>query len=130
MAENEAIAVHTEPTKPQADEDTITPLVDICESKDGTIVLVAEVPGATNDKVDLHVDKGVLTIHADCRRPEPAAQYSRTYSGFGFGQYFRAFALSDQVDRDKIEADLHDGVLTVQLPRAAAAKTRKIEIKS
>jgi HSP20 family protein len=112
-----------------ADENAFTPLVDIYEDEGGTTVLVAELPGARGDTVDIRVDKGTLTLTADATLEEPGEDYVRTYVGFGGGQYYRAFAISDEVDRDKIEAALIDGVLTIRLPRAAAAKTRKIQVK-
>ena len=68
-------------------------------------------------------------VHAaDGRRPDGGDEFMATYIGFAGGQYFRAFALSDEVDRDRIAASLADGILTVRLPRAAAAETRRIPI--
>lgn len=124
----EKMKVHTKPVN-QPDEETYTPLVDICECPDGSTVLAIEVPGAMADNVDVSVDKGVLTVYADGRVAPPDPKYTRTYTGFATGQYFRAFALSDGVDRENIDATLTDGLLTVCLPRGTAAKTRKIEIK-
>ena len=114
----------------QADENTFAPLVDVYETADGTAVLAAELPGARQDSIDIRVDKGVLSISATAEMPPAGEDYTVTYQGFGGGEYFRAFALSDEVDRDRIEAGYADGVLTLKLPRAAAAKTRKIEIKT
>ena len=129
MAEKkEKMTVHAGPV-PRRSEDSFIPMVDVYEKDDGTTVLVAEVPGAKPESVDIRVDKGVLTVGAEAELPEPGDEYSRTFIGFTGGEYFRAFAISDDVDRDRIEASLADGVLTVSLPRAAAAKTRKIEIK-
>jgi len=127
---NEKMAVGVgRPPRP-ADENAFSPLVDIYEEQDGTTVLAAEVPGASRDGVDIRVDKGVLTILADAPLAEPAEEYAKMYVGFTGGQYYRAFALSDEIDRDKIEARLSDGLLTIRLPRAAAAKTRKIQVKA
>ncbi|MCD6304416.1 MAG: Hsp20/alpha crystallin family protein [Planctomycetes bacterium] len=125
----------TETTKVQADRreadggEALVPLVDIYERPDGEMVLLAELPGADAESLDIRVDKGVLTIHADGELEELGEQYARTYVGFVGGRYFRAFALSDEIDRDRIEAALEDGLLTIRLPKAAAARTRKIEIK-
>lgn len=108
---------------------TFSPLVDIYEEADGTTVLVAEMPGAEREDVELNVDKGVLTISGNGTRPPALDTCDRTYTGFVTGDYFRAFALSDEVDRDAIEAQMDNGLLVVRLPRAAEASTRKIEIK-
>ncbi|MCK4602212.1 MAG: Hsp20/alpha crystallin family protein [Phycisphaerae bacterium] len=126
----EKVTVHARPARETAvAEGTFVPLVDIYEADDEGIVLAAEVPGAAKETIDVRVDKGVLTVEAEAPLGEVGEGYTVTYRGFSGGQYFRAFALSDEIDRDKIEASLADGVLTLRLPRAAAAKTRKIEIK-
>ena len=129
MDEQETMKVRVGAVRHDPGEDTFSPLVDIYETEDGTTVLAAEIPGATADSLDIRVDKGVLSISADARRELCGTDYTRTYSGFVRGQYFRTFAVSDEIDRDKIEASLADGVLALRLPRAAATKTRKIEIK-
>ena len=127
----ETIQIHSsEGSRPQVSEDTLSPLVDIYQEKEGTTFLLAEVPGATLDSVDIRVDKGVLTISAGQEPPAMDEKYALSYRGFTTGRYFRAFALSDEIDRDKITASLADGVLAVKLPRAAAAQTRKIEVKT
>ncbi len=129
MDEQETMKVRVGAVRQDPGEDTFSPLVDIYEAEDGMTVLSAEIPGATADSLDIRVDKGVLSISADAHRELCGTDYTRTYSGFVRGQYFRTFAISDEIDRDKIEASLADGVLALRLPRAAAAKTRKIEIK-
>jgi len=130
MAEKKNLRVQAEPARrQQADQGSTVPLVDVYEVDDGTTILEAELPGAASDSIDIRVDKGVLTLEAEAN-PAPAGEdYAATYTGFAVGRYFRAFALSDEIDRDRIEASLADGVLTLRLPKAAAARTRKIEIK-
>lgn len=110
-------------------DESIAPLVDVWMTSDGTVMLAADVPGAKPESVDVRVDRGVLTIEADGSVEHPGKDCSAVYTGFAGGHYYRAFALSDEVDRDAIEASLSDGVLTVCMPRAKAAETRKIEIK-
>lgn len=123
------VSVSARPAQFGPTEESFAPFVDIYDLEDGTTVLVAEVPGAASESIDIRVDKGVLTLAADGQLPEPEGEYARTYQGFAGRQYFRVFALSDEVDRDRIEASLEDGVLTVRLPRGASVKARKIEVK-
>ena len=103
-----------------------TPYVDIYEKED-ELVLVADVPGVAKDGVELGLEEGVLEITAHRRPvesgPEPDHQ---EYSAAG---YYRAFKLSEEIDADKIGAELKDGVLTVRLPKSARAKPRRIEVK-
>ena len=110
-------------------KNTFCPLVDIYEQSDGTTIMLAEMPGALPDSVDIQVDKGVLTIAAKCAKQEFHESYAKVFTSFETGEYFRAFALSDEVDRDKIGAKLEDGLLKLTLPKAAAVRKRKIEIK-
>ncbi|MCE5279342.1 MAG: Hsp20/alpha crystallin family protein [Planctomycetaceae bacterium] len=130
MAKNDNPKVQSGTMPREMGEDTFSPLVDLYETKDGTTVLAAELPGAKSDSIDIRVEKGVLSIYADARAEGPGPHYNTTYAGFVRGQYFRAFAVSDEIDRDRIEASFKEGVLTLTLPRATAATTRKIEIKS
>jgi HSP20 family molecular chaperone IbpA len=130
MSENKSdMPVKKGVTRRDPQENDLVPLVDIYETADGTVYLEAELPGANRDTLDIRVEKGVLTIAAEAEVPSPGAEFTATYRGFESGRYFRAFALSDEVDRDKIEAELSDGVLKVTLPRAASAATRTIQIK-
>ncbi len=129
MADQDAsVKVHVDPVRRAAPEEALRPAVDIYQEPDGTTVLLAEVPGATSERVDVRVEKGVLSLWAASELADPGPSYAPTYRGFTGGEYFRAFALSDEVDRERIEASLTDGVLRIRLPRAAAARTRKIEI--
>lgn len=136
MAKKEMTRVESTPAARRMEEEfaqgqnVYTPVVDIYEMEDGTTVVEAEVPGAAKDTLDIRVDKGVLTIAAEARVPLPGPDYTRTYVSFENGKYYRAFALSDEVDRDRIEASMADGMLTLRLPRAAAAQTRRIEVKT
>jgi len=126
---NIAKVKQAQPARPVTRQ-TIAPLVDIYEDEEGTNFLVAELPGVTMDNVDIRVEKGVLTLSAQAMPRSYGEKFAEQYRGFEPASYQRAFALSDEVDRDKIEASMRDGVLTLKLPRAAAAKTRKIEIKN
>jgi HSP20 family molecular chaperone IbpA len=58
------------------------------------------------------------------------AGYQRVYNEYADGDYERVFTLSENIDRDRIEATLKDGVLHLVLPKAETAKARKIELKS
>ena len=52
------------------------------------------------------------------------------HAEFGVGDFFRTFRVSEQVDATQITADYRDGVLTLHLPKAAAAKPRKIAVQA
>lgn len=102
------------------------PRVDI-EERDGELLVLAEMPGVGADGVDVQFNDGVLTIlgRAAERQPADTTYLSREY---GVGDYYRSFQVSDQIDAQKISAEMTQGVLTLHLPKAAAARPRKIAV--
>lgn len=129
MTKDKTVKVQATRPAQELSQEGLSPLVDIYEGEN-EVVVVAEVPGASRDDVSVQVDKGVLTIEADAKFQTPDKSSARIYVGFEPGRFFRAFALSDEIDREKITASVSNGVLTVRLPKAEAAKSRKIEVKS
>jgi HSP20 family molecular chaperone IbpA len=112
------------------------PVVDILESADELRVL-ADVPGAEAEDIEINFEKGVLTIHArvevrqlharvEVRQPDGASYLLREY---GVGDFHRVFQVSENIDIDRITAEHADGVLVLHLPKAEKAKTRKIEVR-
>ena len=104
------------------------PKVDIYEANDA-IMLIADMPGVDEKSVDITLEKNVLTI-AGTVEPESYEDHNITYSEYGTGDYERAFTISDEVDREKIEASVKQGVLRVTLPKAEPVKAKKIAIKT
>jgi len=107
---------------------TYSPQVDIIERKED-IVVIADVPGVDENSVDINLEKNVLSIYGRVEE-EDFRNYSPTYAEYGVGDYERVFTLSDEIDRDRIDATVKNGVLTIVLPKAQAAKSRKISVKA
>lgn len=105
-----------------------TPDVDIVEKKDEMIV-IADMPGVDEKSVDVTVEKNVLTIYGkvDAGIPE---NHKLLLSEYGMGDFQRSFTLSDEVDKEKIQATVNNGVLRITLPKAELAKTKKIQVKA
>jgi HSP20 family protein len=118
-------SVETERTKSRR---FYVPRVDIYEAKDA-IVLVADMPGVDEKSVEITLDKNILTI-AGTVEPEAYKDHSITYSEYDTGDYERAFTISDEVDRNKIEASVKQGVLRVTLPKVEPVKAKKIAVKT
>jgi HSP20 family protein len=98
--------------------------VNIIEEESG-LVLVADMPGATKQALDIHVEKGILTINAPVSRELPGRPI---YSEFEWAPYYRQFQIPDAVDQAAAKAEFNNGVLTLRLPKAEAAKPRRIEV--
>jgi HSP20 family molecular chaperone IbpA len=105
-----------------------TPLIDIHEGPDG-LVLEADLPGVTEDHLNVHLEDNVLVLHA--KVPSPFPDGARVlHEEYRVSDFYRSFILSDEVERSRISAELKNGVLRLVLPKAERAKTRRIEIKS
>ena len=104
------------------------PPVDIFET-DHDITLLADLPGVRAKDLNVDLKENTLTITGDIE-PYEGADEQDLLIEYEVGKYYRQFTLSNLIDREKIDAKLNDGVLTLTLPKAEAAKPRKIEIKS
>jgi len=107
---------------------TLVPPTDIYETKDAVVMLL-DMPGADPDSLDVTLEKRELTISVRSMISAPEG-YTPVYVEYREGNYERAFTLSDQVDSARIDAMLKDGVLRLNLPKAASAQAKKIEVKS
>jgi HSP20 family protein len=104
------------------------PKVDIIETE-GTIELIADMPGVDEKNIDIDLEKGVLTI-TGVIEPERYKDQRVIYAEYEIGDYQRSFSISDTIDQDKIEASVKDGVLSLTLPKVEPAKARKIKVNA
>jgi HSP20 family protein len=104
------------------------PRADIYETDD-KIVVVTDMPGVSAESLDITLEKSVLTINGYVE-PEIPEGYSLAWAEYRIGDYQRSFRISDEIDRDRIEATIKNGVLHLDLPKSTAAKTRKISVKT
>ncbi|MFO0837022.1 MAG: Hsp20/alpha crystallin family protein [Phycisphaerae bacterium] len=114
--------------EPARSGNTYLPSVDIVELKD-ELLLRADVPGASSDCVEIRYERGTLDIFAPVTPREAKDRHVVTRE-YGVGDFARSFEIGDGIDAEKISAELSDGVLTVHLPKAAAARVRKIAVRS
>ena len=103
----------------------ITPPVDIYETAE-ELVLMADIPGVASEDLEIHVDRNQLTIRGHSRQAASDGAASREYE---LGDYCRQFELSDTVNLDEITAELKHGVLLLHVPKAPAAKPRRIAVQ-
>lgn len=104
------------------------PKVDIIETPDA-MVLYADMPGTDEKSVDVTVEKNVLTI-AGTVSGERFAGRSIAYAEYDIGDYERVFTISDEVDRNRIEAIVKNGVLKLILRKAPHAEAKKITVRT
>ena len=94
----------------------------------GTDVWVhIDLPGVKAENLDITVERNVLTVAAE--RDWQTQENDQFYFGERYrGSFRRQIQLGDGLDLEHLEADLHDGVLTIRVPVAETAKPRKVEV--
>ena len=131
MAENRMSEYNDQKEKALTREETRaqnnyrSPAVDIYETEDGLVVM-ADLPGVDRGGLEINVEQGVLTLEAHTGGEVVGEEISRE---FVLRSFYRQFRLPDSIDASTSSAVLKNGVLTLNLPRAAAAKPRRIEVR-
>ena len=113
------------PTEKIEQRPAVAPAVDVFENENELLV-VADLPGVSQDRMSVHFEKGRLTIEG--KRPT-AAHSSRT-GEIEAADLRRTFLVPQGIDAEHIAAELSQGVLSVHLPKHASVKPRRIEVKA
>jgi HSP20 family molecular chaperone IbpA len=121
--ENEAVE-----QKSREDNLAIVPAVDIFEDKNG-ITVQAEMPGVSKDRLNVQADRNSLVIEGDAAIDMPRGMEA-LYADVRSTRYRRSFVLSSELEPDRIEANLKDGVLTLRIPKRAEYTPRKIQVRA
>ena len=103
------------------------PAADIYES-DSELVVNLDLPGVDPKMVDLRVENNVLTIRGERQFEEKQNKENYHRVERSYGAFARSFTLSTSVDPEKIRANYKAGVLSITLPKAEAAKPKRIQI--
>lgn len=111
----------------QQDLATLTPRVDVLEDETG-ITLYADLPGVAKDALEVKVEGDSLTIEGAISAATPQGMEA-TYAEIRLPRYRRAFTLSRELDTNRVEANLKDGVLKLRIPKYAEAQPKRIAVK-
>lgn len=129
---SEVKAKTREPAEMQAkareEEVVLRPAVDIYEDANG-ITVQAEMPGVSKDRLNIQADRNNLLIEGDVVIDLPEGM-TALYADVHATRYRRSFVLSGELETDRIEAILKDGVLTLRIPKRAEFRPRKIEVRA
>lgn len=106
----------------------LIPAVDIFENADG-ITVQAEMPGVSKDRLNIQADRNNLLIEGDVAIKMPAG-IEALYADMRATKYRRSFTLSGELEAERIEANLKDGLLTLRIPKRAEFRPRKIEVRA
>lgn len=107
----------------------MVPSLDMSETPN-TIEVRMDVPGMKAEEIDIQLANGVLTISGE--RKEEKEEKGKTFHRMErhYGSFSRSMTLPSTVAEDKVDAQYHDGVLTVSLQKTEEAKSRKIKVKA
>ena len=128
-----ASTVEKRTARPMAAEPTHSgqvymPAVDILERAD-ELMIVADMPGVDAKTIDIRFENGMLTIHGRVNE-RTSANERVLMREYGVGDFRRAFEIGELIDSQRISAEYANGVLTLHLPKVAAARPRKIEVRT
>jgi HSP20 family protein len=105
---------------------TYLPDADICETQD-SLWLWADMPGVDEGSIEVNLADGVLSI-AGRVSLQAYENLAPVYTEYNVGNYLRRFVVSSDIDADHIQARMANGVLNVELPKAASAKPRQTPV--
>jgi HSP20 family protein len=116
------------PRRTTAPESVLRPFVDIYETAED-ITLQADMPGVARERLDIRVEGTNLLIEGEIGIA-PQQQMAPLYADIRATTYRRSFVLSNELETDKIQANLKDGQLTLRIPKRAEVRPRRIEVQS
>jgi len=105
------------------------PAVDISEN-DAAIVVRAELPGLSQDDIELNLQDNVLTLKGEKKQEKKEDKGNYHQSECCYGSFSRSFTLPSNVKQEDIQANFKDGVLQITLPKAEEVKPKKITVSA
>ena len=106
-----------------------SPALDVYEDKDN-LVVKAEIPGMKKEEIEISLHDDLLTLSGE-RKSEKKSDEGDIHRSERFvGRFQRTLTLHAPVDAEKVKATYQDGILTVTLPKAEAAKPKQIQVKT
>ena len=129
MSANKQVA-QREPQAVQGkgEEPALVPAVDIYEDDHG-ITVQADMPGVAKERLNIQADRNSLLIEGEAAIDTPVG-VEALYLDVPVTRFRRSFVLSAELEPDRIEANLKDGLLTVRIPKRAEYRPRKIEVQT
>ncbi len=106
----------------------LVPATDIYE-KDDSILIVCDMPGVSENNIDITVENRILTISGTQEMQSPE-KHDHLYHGFINGIFRRSFQLNSEADDSRINAKLANGVLSVVVGKTEKATPKKIKVET
>ncbi|USN53817.1 MAG: Hsp20/alpha crystallin family protein [Candidatus Nomurabacteria bacterium] len=104
------------------------PALDIYEDKDN-IVVETPLSGIDPNKVNIEIEDNILKISGSTEKKSEVDEKNYYRKEVRSGQFFRSVALPKAVDADKADAQYHDGILKITVPKREEAKPKTISVQ-
>jgi len=102
--------------------------IDMYQTKDN-VIIKSTIAGVRPEDIDITVANDMVSIKGSRQKEENVSQEDYFYQECYWGNFSRSVIVPVDIDSEHIEADLKDGILTVIVPKAAKAKTKKVKVK-
>ncbi len=102
--------------------------IDMYQTKDN-VIIKSTIAGVRPEDIDITVANDMVTVKGSRKKEENITQDDYFYQECYWGNFSRSVIIPVDIDSEEIEADLKDGILTVVIPKAAKAKTKKVKVK-
>jgi HSP20 family protein len=133
VLQNRLNSIFNDFARPEIDEESLAmgsfiPPVDVYE--DGhQMVLKLEVPGISQQDLDVHVENQTLTVKGERKFEKDEKEENFHRIERRYGTFTRSFALPQTVDAGSVRANYDNGVLTVSLAKKEAAKPKQVKVE-
>jgi len=112
-----------------ADEQEGQLTVDVFQD-DQNIIIQSTVAGVAPDDLDVSITNDMVTIRGERRQSYNVDPEDYFYQECYWGAFSRSIILPVEIDADRAEAKIRNGILTIRIPKANAAMTRKLKVKA
>lgn len=102
--------------------------IDMYQTKDN-VIIKSTIAGVRPEDIDITVANDMVTVKGSRKKDEVIATDDYFYQECYWGNFSRSVIIPVDIESEEIEADLKDGILTVIIPKAAKAKTKKVKVK-
>jgi HSP20 family protein len=131
--ETSSVPVQTEEGPAKKDEEWMSDYegqlnIDMYQTKDN-VIIKSTIAGVRPEDIDITVANDMVSIKGARHKEENISQEDYFYQECYWGNFSRSVIVPVDIDSEHIEADLKDGILTVIIPKAAKAKTKKVKVK-
>jgi HSP20 family protein len=103
--------------------------IDMYQTKDN-VIIKSTIAGVRPEDIDVTIANDMVTIRGERKRDFEASSEDYFYQECYWGSFSRSVVLPVDVDIENVAADLKDGILTVELPKAAKARAKKVKVGS